>query len=64
MITFRGFTLKIETGWARVVKSICETRNVNDVCTYGLYFQVYKSIISVQKKTKHPGHIWTLTVLQ
>ena len=38
MITFRGFTLKIETGWARVVKSICETRNVNDVCTYGLYF--------------------------
>ena len=35
MTTFYNFTLKIETSWAKkVVKSILESWNVNDVIAY------------------------------
>ena len=45
MTTFYNFTLKIETSWAKkVVKSILETWNVNDVIVYVwfIYFQTKK----------------------
>ena len=46
MTTFYNFTLKIETSWAKkVVKSILETWNVNDVIAYVwfIHFRVKKN---------------------
>ena len=50
--TFQNFTLSAETSWAKkVVKSILETWNVNDVIVYVwfIYFQV-KNIKNMQCK--------------
>ena len=53
MTTFYNFTLQIETSWAKkVVKSILETSNVNDVVVYVwfVYFRIKKlKICNVQK---------------
>ena len=39
MITFYNFTLKIETSWAKkVVKSIVQTWNVNEVTVMFIWF--------------------------
>ena len=48
--TFYNFTLKIEISWAKkVVKSILETWNVNDIIVYVwfIYFRI-KKIKSMQ----------------
>ena len=48
--TFYNFTLKIEISWAKkVVKSILETWNVNDIIVYVwfIYFRI-KNIKSMQ----------------
>ena len=54
MTTFCNFTLKIETSWAeKVVKSVLETWNVNDVIVYVqfIYFWIKKfKIFDVKKK--------------
>ena len=45
MTTFYNFTLKKETSWAKkVIKSILETWNINDVIAYVwfTYFQIKK----------------------
>ena len=54
MTTFYNFTLKKETSWAKkVIKSILETWNINDVIAYVwfTYFQTKKKlkICSVKK---------------
>ena len=54
MTTFYNFTLKIETSWAKkVVKSILETWNVNDVIVYVwfIYFWI-KKIKNMQCKNE------------
>ena len=49
MTTFYDFTLKIETSWAqKVVKSILETWNVNDVIVYVWFIKKLK-ICNVKK---------------
>ena len=51
MTTFYNFALKVETSWAKkVVKSILETSNVNDVIVY-VWF-IYFWIKNMQFKKK------------
>ena len=54
MTTFYNFALKVETSWAKkVVKSILETSNVNDVIVYVwfIYFWIKKiKICNLKKK--------------
>ena len=55
MTTFYNFTLKIDTSWAiKVVQSILETWNVNDVIVYVcfIYFRIKKLKLYNVKKNK------------
>ena len=45
MTIFYNFTLKVETSWAKkVVKSILETWNVNDVIVYVWFIKKSKNM--------------------